>query len=647
MAKTGSYLASQYVWVIFIYFWIVLGVILPSYREPGTIKSLSDNAEFDPEVDPEIIGHLTDIHINHQIPSTTNTFSKALKQTVDLGVNAILATGDLVDNWDTVNSNLGVGEQTEADFILYKENIDLIPDRNNYVEVSGNHDEYGVPSLNDPTHFVFKYAKFIKSVEKLEDWWVHVANISNYEVIFINPYRYPTGHAKVGFWIMPTTEMLDVIEKALLTPPTRTRFILCHFPVRLWSDKPKSSNGNTFQDLIGKSQAIAVLTGHLHPSTETLQHINGILEVVGPDLAWHSAYGLMAMDNGRFSYTTIDTANPPIAVVTHPVPKNQVSKMINFEATETQIRVLVFTDKELNIEVKGAVQGTLKRTRAIPRYNAWLYTMPLTLGEGEHHIDFTGDFESSMDFVISSSITLDKEKLYGFPNFVIASLIALAIIWVLEVFLVFPIGEIQVAVDADDSIMDDTKYEEHGFIVWCLGFLIMRERMRRFPKYIRFAFCVLVFWPVCLPMIPIKTGEHGGFIWTYGFVLGGEAFYDVWGHLYTAMYVCFIVMPLMHFAVGISLGWSKMTRADFIVGGFSVCVVIGSCGMLVYQAADIVNTLLSPGFVLLPLIMYILLMWWMFHHDPDYEPVNEYSAEEEPQSEHSYEYEEVESYSLP
>lgn len=653
MARTGLYLASQYVWIIFIYIWIFLGVIITPYRSPGTIKSLKAKDSFNSSSDPEILAHLTDIHINHQIPSTMRYFGRALEQMCAFGVKAILATGDLVDNWDTTDSNLGVGEQTKEDFVLYKEIVDVIPERNSYLEVSGNHDEYAVPSLHDPMHFIFNYSKSIKSVEKIEDWWIHVAEVSGYEIVFINPFRYPTGHAKVGFWIMPTQEMLDVIESKLLVPPAKPRIILCHFPVRLWSQKPKSSNGHSFQELIGMSNATAVLTGHLHPSTESLQHIDGILEVVGVDIAWHSSYGLMSFDNGRFVYTTASIDNPPIAIVTHPVPKLQLSKMVSFEETDSEIRVVVFTDKILNIQVTGDVEGTLIRRRELPRYQAWLYTLPLSLKEGEYHIDFTGDFESSLDFVISSSVALPKEKLYGFPNFVISSVIALAIVWVLEVFLVFPIGEIPIARDANDFIMDDTKFEDHGLTIWCLGFLLFRERIRQLPKFVRFWFCLMVFWPICLPSFFMKTGDHFGFVWTYGFVLGGEAFYDVWGHLYTAMYCCFILMPLMHFAVGVSNGWSKMTLADTIVGVFGLCVMVGSCGMLVYQAAELVFTILSPTFVILPLVMYIYLLVWSFtKSDKNYNQM--YTEGSESDSRHvvhnngpgdDYSYEEIE-YSL-
>jgi hypothetical protein len=603
MYRKCAYFLSQFCWILIILFFGLIGIVVPLSQSVDPISSAS--IPWDSSSDPLILSHLSDSHVTHQKKDSGALFVRALQESLRYGANPIVTTGDLADNWEGVFSELGFGDQVEQDFKIYNDSVSILPPNVAYLDLAGNHDEYGVPSLDSDHHYILKYSRSMLNQTTFANLWASTFSVGNFSFVTLNPFVYPRPHAKLGFWIKPTREMLDRIESELLRTPNRFRFILSHFPIRCWFSDAKSTSGKSIRDIIAKSGAVMVLTGHLHPSRANVQHFGGVIEFVGTDLVWHETFGLISIDNGRAAYHQIELDDPPTAILTFPVPKSQLSEAVDFQTSETAIRVISFRNESVEIRVSGAVSGTLTRERQLSR--GWLYTFPLDLPDGDHHLSFRGDWTHEVDFVLGNSAKLDREKIYGYPNFVYAGIIGGFVGWLVELVIVFPFFDPAITAAVESWIRGENE-EPHWVFVIFLGFLSVRHRIRMLPIWLRIGFIVLVVWPLVLPTAGIAIGKYHGIVWAYGFAINGSNFYDPWATLFNSFYAVLIVLPFL--LLGSGLAMTPLFGFDVFIACVGCVMMVVGAVVLIYQAVGTVATIFSPEFVLLPLAMVIGLVVW-------------------------------------
>jgi hypothetical protein len=605
MCHRGKYFASQVCWLLIILFICLIGVVIPPSQSVEVIRSAESGLPSNSPSDPLILSHLADIHISHDDSDNVRLFQRALGQSVRYGATIVFTTGDLANNWKGLFSELGFGDQVEQDFKAYNDSTSLLPRNVVYLDAAGNHAEYGVPSRDTDTHNLHKYRHSHNQTTNFQTLWASTFPIGNFSFLILNPFLYPRPHAKLGFWIRPTSEILDRIESELLTPFTGYRIILTHFPIRCWFDDVKSTNGKSIRDLIKESQALLVLTGHLHPSEAWIQHFGGVIEFVGTDLVWHETFALITVDNGRAAYHRFRVDDPPLALLTFPIAKEQLSNSVDFRMQTSEIRAIVFTNETLEIKVSGAVSGVLNKTRQLR--TGWLYTLPFTLPNGEHHLTFSGDWDHEVDFVIGDSVQLGREKIYGYPNFVYTAIIGGFVIWCIEAIIVFPVGQISITKRVEAWI-----HEGIGGPFWVfailLGFLSVRHRICGLPLCIRIFLIVLVIWPIALPIAGMAVGDNHGFVWSYGYVLGSARFFDAWGTLFGAFYIVLILLPLLFLASGLTV--KPVFGVDIAFGCLGGLMMVVGAAVLLYQAVGTIGTVFSPAYVILPLILIISLIVW-------------------------------------
>jgi hypothetical protein len=349
-----------------------------------------------------------------------------------------------------------------------------------------------------------------------------------------------------------------------------------------------------------------VLTGHLHPSRRYVQHFGGVIEFVGTDLVWHNTFGLISIDNGRAAYHQIELDQVPTAILTFPVPKEQLSQFVDFEASNAEIRVISFKNESLEIRVSGAVSGTLTKIRQLRM--GWLYTLPLDLPAGEYHLSFRGDWSHEIDFVVGNSAKLDREKIYGYPNFVYAGIIGGFVGWLIELIIVFPFFYPAITSTVEFWIHGE-KDGNHWVFVIFLGFLSVRHRLRKLPIWIRIGFIVMVVWPLFLPTAGLAVGNFHGIVWAYGFVLDSSNFFDPWATLFNSFYAVLILLPLILFGSGLAM--SPIFGFDIFILCLGCVMILVGTVVLLYQAVGTVATIFSPEFIILPLAMIITLVVWV------------------------------------
>ncbi|OHS94244.1 hypothetical protein TRFO_39572 [Tritrichomonas foetus] len=477
------YAVSQFVW-----FLIALIIIVPFFfvkikKKVGVIHSrTSDLYSWDPNDDPIVFGVLSDPHLTRYNDAPGKKLRHLLNYFQDIDVERVLIPGDLVDNWGS-NTIFLHGKQVEDDFKEYEKIMNDYPD-DWFIEAIGNHDEYLVGEYNSENHFSKKYFKFYKNItnDKWEDFIIKKTNYSkngyNIEFYVLNLYQYPSPGARIGHRAYLTTEMLDIIEKVLSedykddisTPALKhshdsdvknnqsceimnsltsenkiiknMKILISHYPIDFHNLAARSSTRKSFTDLISSHEIDIILTGHSHISL--MNHHKGTLEKNMDDLVGSDGkFGLLTIDNGRVMIyeQKFTFSDEPKAVLTHPIPKNQISKETIFNEKETEIRVLLFSDNEnATINVAGSIEGTLSFQRLI-KPNISLYSMPLILNtSGTYKLSFSGDWNYNMEFNYGDSVDLPSETLNN-QDYMFYALIASAIlVWIIHLYIIFPLG---------------------------------------------------------------------------------------------------------------------------------------------------------------------------------------------------------------
>jgi hypothetical protein len=616
--RSYPHFVSQYAWAIVIYAIFLTAAFFPIPIHIDPINSRPTTIPWNSTSRPQVFAHISDVHVRADSESTKSAFARALEHSLSLHCNPIIVTGDLADCWKGSLPEIGFGDQLEADWQAYDEVL-AAAGSFAYIDTAGNHDEYGVPAMNSSVHYVLRYGRSMNDTQTIDSYWASTIRIGDVDFVLLNPFVYPRPHARIGFWAQLSTEALDRIENELRRPVSAHRVILCHYPVRLWIPA-KSSSGRTFSEIIMGSRATFVLSGHIHYRTAALQHFSGVVEFVGADLIWHHAFGIVSLDNRRMVYHSVALESGARAILTHPVPKRQLTTSTEFDETTTEIRVLSFVNETLQINVSGAVSGTLQRDGSV-------YRMWMNLSRGEHHLRFFGDWEHEVDFVVGPTAALPDEVAYGYNQIVLVLEVFVGVIWLFELAIAFPFAAApQLFVKTDKWIRGESE-EPHWVAATVLGFMVMRTRIQQLPWAIRLLLFVLVVWPVALPMALTRTGDLTGFIFIYGYYLGNKVTYDPWGPLYAAFLLGVVVLPFLNAAASLSLAdWGKVMILDRLVGVAGLVAAIGGALALLMQAVDVILMLISPPFVLLPLATAVALVFWKIRQRKKLDPPDDLTA---------------------
>jgi hypothetical protein len=502
-------------------------------------------------------------------------------------------TGDLVDNWGD-QSRERYGHQFEGDYQLYRELWE--PYRSQFqtvIDQPGNHDVFGLFDFSSPSHFYMNYSTYFsgRNVTRVEDFWVSIHETPNCTFVSLNPFRFPTPHARFDFFARPSRGLLDAIEVALLGLSGRKPIVLlCHYPIDFWIHKwVRSLHGRTFRELIGAFNASIFLSGHTHPPRGQWFHHKGLIEAVGRDLVEHDGWAIVTIDNGRAVHHSFGLSDDPIAILTHPPPAKGLSNAMPFVEATTAVRV-VSKSGTLNVSVGGQV---MRRVRHLGN-GLWLYAVPLEgVAPGFHKLEFRGDWTYESEFFVGEELPSFKEPVYASDPSLISAQFAFYFVSFVNLLLLLPVGCCRVG---------------------------PRGRIAMLPFWLRIVLFGAFLAPVGLPISFLDIEGHVGINFWYGYYVGGTLFYDVWGQIIVMVYQAGVVLGVALFAsaIAVSSPWHPVFLVDGIVAALTWACALNFVRVAVAEAAGIVYTMLSPLFMFVPAFVYVVIIVWRLTTGPSF-----------------------------
>ncbi|OHT13850.1 Ser/Thr protein phosphatase [Tritrichomonas foetus] len=533
---------------------------VPIYKKVGPIISKNYTEAFDSQKNPYWFVHLSDTHINEFNSNYSKRMDDALNSSLMYKADLLVHTGDITDNFGT-DSRPKYGHQYEGDWIEYSKIFKKY--RNCYKHVlgnAGNHDMFGVYSFDSPNFNYKKYSGFDNPISCTEEFQVSKYSLDyfnnetnndqklNLTFVSLNPFRFPTAHPTMMYYVIPRKDYLDRLEKVITSVDSNDKIIIhSHYPQSFF--KPtKSSSGKTSQELISQPNTIAYLSGHLHPIIPIYEHQgmqknSNYIEAINVDVKTNRLYGILTIDNGRTSYHQIDPSSPNKCLITYPIPINQSSIISGFNDSSAKLRIMCFSDKEFTIRFNGSFSGNMEFIREI-KDNVYLYEFDIPdLPSGIHNLIFDGDWNDEIEFNVKDPIPEFKEAKNVEYSTCYLVRVALPILWCFLFFITIPIPFLQST--RYIKFMNEGKLLNIKYWILTISGLSMRAKIQNLHFVHKLILFIAVLWPTCLPISMMETEGHVGIVMTYGYVIKGMFNYAEHSQDYAIYYLTAIVLPVV------------------------------------------------------------------------------------------------------
>lgn len=262
--------------------------------------------------------------------------------------NILLFSGDMADgsnssnmlsyhmqyqqNWDEVNKSLIEAKVFELNATK--------------IFLAGNHDMFGI-SKDDMESNKFRKMFYNESTDWEFQKYQLQAGKKLLNIVCFNPVRPPSGSSPLGIFPYVRRKLLNKLEANY--DENAYNIIVNHFPRRfLWSSK--SATGKSIKDITNMYDVM--LTGHRHPRYNVITTIDGLLHVISPALAWGGRnFNILTIDNGHFIAHTIINSSDNQALITYPVPKDQITPKTIFSVNEFDVKVLFYGNDYSNLSL--------------------------------------------------------------------------------------------------------------------------------------------------------------------------------------------------------------------------------------------------------------------------------------------------------
>ena len=618
---------SEYAWLAIILIIVLFGFLFPYYHPPQTFYSKNATEPWDSNYTPKILMHIADIHISFYLGFRTNGSTNYFSDFLDYKPDLILNSGDVVDSYEE-SYWPKVGSQWKSDWGIYANTIKKNLSKFKIIDVAGNHDLFAVDDLfsknNNFLDHSFIYNR--SNVKNFDDFILRKMNLYNDTLILYNEYRFPTTHPPYGVGPHPTKHMLDLLEKAI--DESGDCYILTHYQVdRNWFIK--SSKGNSYSNIISKKNVKAIFTGHDHPpKTMIIHHGQGAVEFCSPTPFNGKTQGLITIDNGQMVYNSVlieKKGEKPLFFMSYPIPKDQISSHHVFNYKQSEIRVISYAGKEVNLEISGDIKGVMEFKKKLEN-GADLYTFPMNLGFGNYRIKVSGDgCNLEREFVIGNKFKGKKELSICFVRSLLIMRFCSIPIVIGLFIIIFPWGgNLKISKELENLIegRDNYKIKKFGWLEYLLflikliflGPFIIRERY----KLINFATKIIMFiaflYPLILPNHIFKPyyGINGYSFLFFIVILGKRIQFEEWALQMTFCY--YLVVILIN---GIYLGgvkYHKNFQKGKIVFLINLFLTFSFWGGGIYINIRFVGEsiwwpylFLTPIYVIIPIILKIII----------------------------------------
>jgi hypothetical protein len=337
-----------------------------------------------------------------------------------------------------------------------------------------------------------------------------------------------------------------------------------------------------------------IISGHWHPPGQPFfLHFGDTFEVVGMAMFKTPDVGLVTFDNNRAAYHVITVGREEFAVMTHPCPLNQTSGLDVFNERETEVRALVFTDRQVNLSVSGPISGRLMRVRKL-KEGVFLYSLPMVLEPGIYEMKKEGDWSGTVRFVVGDSV----DSFWEIPYIMEASTA-----WTV-VFVVALVPALYLALP--NAV---TRNRDCPVLVGCVN---VKIRLCQLPWNFRLVLFASVMACVIVPVAFYPIEDTVGALHVFGQITAAGFQWHYIGAEFGLSFLFGMFYPLVNLVNGM-IGYPREPSLWVDVGYF----VVGICEYCrkfarLLDMFGVFYTLTSPLMVLVPVVLYGTLAQWLW-----------------------------------
>jgi hypothetical protein len=139
-----------------------------------------------------------------------------------------------------------------------------------------------------------------------------------------------------------------------------------------------------------------------------------------------------------------------------------------------------------------------------------------------------------------------------------------------------------------------------------------RQRLQALPGWFRLVLIAACLAPLCLPLSLISIEGHAGFNIWYGYLAGGQLFYDVWGQIFVLVYEGAIVLPALLFASAMAAKeeWDLVFTFDALFAAGAWAGAFWYQLHAIGESAGEFFAFCSPLFLFAPIMLYGSIVGW-------------------------------------
>lgn len=615
------------------YFWfVIVTVIVLFYLHPQFKETLNDGLSsskyyqpWNSSSRPSWFLIVSDLHLGTVRP---NSYEKVFLP-LNFGIQKyrpqkIIIPGDVTDNYDG-HRLYPYRRQMSEDWELYKTlitNLNISIDK--IIQVRGNHDVFKISNFSSPRHYgkeLFRYkneSEFHFQILKID------TESGRLKFVLIHPYRFPIGPiCFTAVDAFPTEDYYNRLNSILQENDSDITFLITHYPAIAFS--PSSRIKEIYKQ--SPNQRI-VISGHWHKRKNTkIMHHGKTIELISSAIVKSNhIINIMTIDNKRVVNNQIDITNPEKYLITNPVPYKMNIGNGFFNAVDTELRVLSFSDDKKQPNLTFSIiskneggklirNGEMLNCSRVIEKDVSLCSSPLNLNEGNYTLIKYGDWNGEMDFFIGSKIPPFYEKPPDcLPIWEWYYLFVFVAFFFCLVLFPYP-HEIKKMFSKSSIAAYDNNHSGSKNENPCIGFIVLHRflyQKSEFPSYLSlsifFSFCYILF----LPLMFFEIDGKFAVMFSWGYVCGRKVLWHFLGGEIALRSIYFVVAPVLVLSSFLSI--ERFSTFSIV---FSILYELFNLRWfisLVYKLIDmsgVVSALTSPVVIVLPIVLYYSLIKWI------------------------------------
>ena len=623
--KTLEFFISEFGFLIPFILILFILFIIPDYHSAKTFTS-KISSPFNPNYNPKIFIHTTDIHCSLSFPERLDSSTIFLKSLFEYNPDLFLLTGDYVDNFR--KRYIKFGGQRKKEWEIYNKSIRTPMSKFKVIDVSGNHDVWAVRSVTSENNNFLKYSfTYNKSnSDNEEEFFLRKVKFDGITFLLLNDFRFPVIRPPYGAEVHTNTHQLDLLENMISNLEEDECYILSHYPVDR-TILTKSSKGHSFEEIISNKKVGFLFTGHEHPNKVNIIHhgSEGGLEFV-TSAAFEKRAGLITIDNDNLIYHEIYIpfyGEKPLFFLTYPVPNEQISSHHIFNLNSFEIRVIsYYSDNNIVLKVEGDINGQFTYEKKLSN-GAFLYKYPVTLPNGKYKIHIYDENRLSCNINSEFNIGLKykgkKEKYSTMVSFLLGARFLIIPVWLILLLIIFPffpdlnlkiVRDIELYIEGSHNILIN-KCLLYLYLV-ILSPLFLRLRFQKISKILKYAIIICFLYPLVLPL-HFMTRFEGiiGYAFFIFVVVGNKkVIYESWSLQITFIYYATIILPWIFFSSGKKY-YEKSSSSIFIIINIVVCIILFAIGLIINfillaQSLTFILLFFTTGFIIVLVVLLII-----------------------------------------